>query len=691
MNSRVRGRRAAFAAAGAVLALAVALIPGGARNGASADPGATDPVRVQVAALQPAILTDQQTLIVAGRVGNASLTPVTDPVVSVRLASMPVSTRGQLRQPEAGEFDSSLVTVGQTYLGPTLPVGASQDFRIVVPVRNLPLAPPGVYVLAVEVVGGTEAGYNRVGISRTLLPYVPAGSEPETTSVVLLWPLAAAPARDARGILLSTALPDEISDGGRLRGILDAGRSAPDAVSWIVDSELLQTVSDMQSGYLVDDDGTVLPGSKSAAARAWLDDLRRATDGREVRTLPYADVEADGLVAAGMERDLVRSLSGAPALAATVLGRTTDGSVAWAAGGRFTTATIEALAAAGARTLIMRDSAMPAIGSTLTPSGSTDIATASGTVRALLTDSGLSEALVLPQRGQAQILSARQRFLAELTVVALEAPTIPRTLVAAPLSTRWRPSAALLRSLLAVIDTTPWLATKQVSTVLLEPPSEVPRTTSSAPAPRTLPTYYLGSVKGTQARVASASGILEAPASLSEPLTAALLRATSSAWRWRLEDGERIVASAEAAVAEVEAGVQVLPGDDVILSGDTGSVPLTIANSLEQAVTVGVRLVGSPPARLEAESLSGITIAPGKRESLVVPVRVIGGDPLLVRVEVLDADGAVFGAAGEVDLRTTAYARAARWFTIGAAVLLGVMVVFDIWRRVRRRPQRPAT
>ena len=111
--------------------------------------------------------------------------------------------------------------------------------------------------------------------------------------------------------------------------------------------------------------------------------------------------------------------------------------------------------------------------------------------------------------------------------------------------------------------------------------------------------------------------------------------------------------------------------------------------SQKEAGTVGVRLVGDPRPRLESDVLTAVQIEPGKRESLVIPVRVIGGDPLRVRVEILDREGGVLTTGGAVELRTTAYARAARWFTVGAAILLGLMVVFDIWRRVRRR-SRPA-
>jgi hypothetical protein len=318
-----------------------------------------------------------------------------------------------------------------------------------------------------------------------------------------------------------------------------------------------------------------------------------------------------------------------------------------------------------------------------------DIPTASGTVRGILTDSGLRAALSAPQQGAPQVLLARQQFLAELAVMAFEAPTIPRTVVAATAGPRWNPSAALLRDLLRIVRDTPWLVSTPLRTVLDEPPSRIPRTTAERPEDRTLPAYYLERIAALTARVNRVATVLTQPAAFTEPLTTTLLRAESSAWRFRIYQGAQVVGSVERAVREVEGSVSVVSGDDVILSGDTGSVPITVANGLDQMVTVGVRLVGDPRPRLESDVLTAVQIEPGKRESLVIPVRVIGGDPLRVRVEILDREGGVLTTGGAVELRTTAYARAARWFTVGAAILLGLMVVFDIWRRVRRR-SRPA-
>jgi hypothetical protein len=206
-----------------------------------------------------------------------------------------------------------------------------------------------------------------------------------------------------------------------------------------------------------------------------------------------------------------------------------------------------------------------------------------------------------------------------------------------------------------------------------------------------LPRYYFSRIKQNQDTLTGLSTVLSDPTSLTEPALATLLRAESTAWRFHISDGEGLVDSVESALDKTQNSIRVISRNDVILSGDTGSIPVTIANDLDQQVTVGLRLVGTPSARLDAQTVTGIVIEPGKRASVVVPVRVVGSESVQVAVQLLDGNNAQFGTSSAMQLKTTAYSRAARWFTIGAAVLLTLMVLFDIYRRVRHRRQKDAS
>lgn len=149
--------------------------------------------------------------------------------------------------------------------------------------------------------------------------------------------------------------------------------------------------------------------------------------------------------------------------------------------------------------------------------------------------------------------------------------------------------------------------------------------------------------------------------------------------------------SIDVSLAATASMVRVVPRENVVLSGDSGSVPVTVTNDLDQPVRVGLVLTAGNSARLAAEPVAAVEIAPGKRASLEVPVRIIGGDPLDVAVQLTDPAGGPFGEPVALELRTTAYSRAALWVAIAAASLLVLLVIFDIVRRSRGRRRSKAT
>ncbi|MEL0146995.1 MAG: DUF6049 family protein, partial [Actinomycetota bacterium] len=117
--------------------------------------------------------------------------------------------------------------------------------------------------------------------------------------------------------------------------------------------------------------------------------------------------------------------------------------------------------------------------------------------------------------------------------------------------------------------------------------------------------------------------------------------------------------------------------------GDSGRVPITIENSLDRTVTVGVQLRASPAIRLESEPLQGIQVEPGKKVSVDIEARVVGGNTLPVRVQLLTPDGTAFGEGARIDVASTAYARAAAWVVIVAFIAIVIFVVIGVARRIR--------
>ena len=658
---------------------------------------AAAPVRITITGLAPVALGQGTSLSMSGTVANTGLTTITALSVRLTLSTAPIIERRDLRKATEAEggYGSIPLYATTTALVDALPAGAKADYRISVDTAQLPLGDPGVYVLGAEAIGFGPAGYVILDTQRTLIPYVPDTVAP--VNVTWLWPLATAPAQTPDDVLLGDAIPREISPGGRLDDLLTAGASSP-SISWVVDSQLLQVASDMSDGYLVDKGGTIRAGTAADDAATWLvrareilgvpEDTARSTPRqRPLWVMPYADPDADALTRAGLATDVVRATTAAPDVAARQLDRLPDGTLAWAAGGRLDREALDILASAGVSTVVVRDKAAPAVpGLGYTPSGYLDVEASGGSVRALVADPGLLTALELPQGNQATILDARQRFLSELAFVALEPTEESRYLIAAAGSPRWDPNPRLLRAIIASIRGTQWTRLVPVSTVLALPDAQTERVFDpEARRARELSAAYLQRINATQASLDSLRTVLTDPLPVTAPIASALLRAESSAWRTRPREGERLLDSIDASLAETGSSVYVVPRDNVVLSGDRGSVPVTVTNDFDQTVRVGVVITADPAARLDAQPLESVEIEPGRRASLEVPVRVVGGEALTVSVQLTDPSGQAFGEPVSLELRTTAYSRAALWVAIAAAAVLVLLVVYDIVRRARQR------
>lgn len=658
------------------------------------------PVRITITGLAPIALGAGTSVSLSGTIANTGLTTITSLSVRLTLSATPVLERRELRKASEAEggYGSIPLFATTTAVADALAPGAKAPYRLTVDTAALPLSAAGVYVIGVEAVGFGPAGYVILDSSRTLIPYVPDPVPP--VNVAWLWPLATTPGQAPDDVLLGETVPREISPGGRLDDILSAGELSP-SISWVVDSQVLQVTSDMSDGYLVDKGGQIRAGTASDEAASWLararellgprsDDDRPSTRQRPVWVMPYADPDADALTEADLTTDLVRAVTAAPSVAERQLDRGPDGTLAWAAGGRLDRATLDVLASAGVSTVVIREkSARVTTDLGYTQSGYLDIEASGGRLRALVIDSGLLNALELPQGNQATILAARQRFLAELAFVALEPTDEARYLVAAAASPRWDPNPRLLRAIIASLRSTPWTRLVPVSTILALPPLATGRTFDpGVGSGRQLSAAYLQRITDIQGSVESLRTILSDPLPVTAPIASALLRAESSAWRTRPRDGEKLLDSIQASLDATERSVYVVPRDNVVLSGDRGSIPVTVTNDFDQAVRVGLVVTADPAARLETEPLPAIVIEPGRRASLEVPVRVVGGEALTVSVQLTDPAGTDFGEAVSLELRTTAYSRAALWVAIAAAVVLALLVVFDIVRRARQRGRR---
>ncbi len=697
---------------GLVIALMITPLLSVARESAIyADPLGSR-VAVVLDRLTPVVPTPGDTLRISGRLVNISGTSIDRVSIRLGISAGPLLSRSNITEvaelplvPEKDPIDYFLDRTLVDVPGP-LRAGDERPFSIQEPIDSLPLGKDGVYSLMVEVLG-TTAGNTalvRIGGARTFLPWVTSDIDP--ISLVWLWPLADYPAREADGVLLNENTPQSLAPGGRLDNLLTIGANNPGKVTWIADPELLQSATDIASGYQVRTPNStanrpVTVGDLSESASNWLTRLNNAlaaaiprrsksqNDRLPLRVMPYADVDASALERAQMDVDVVRATTMAPAIASTILGGSVSGTVYWAPFGRLNKKTSDVLASSGVRTVILNSNALPPINKDVPSTGLGVIGTTFGGMNAVLTDNRLSTTLGLSQNSRSQSIDMRQRFLAETLLasqlVPADAPS--RFMVAGPADIRWDPNATTLSELLKATGAAPWLESATLTDLLEEGATAIARERGGyGPQAKNseLSAQYLNQVQRVSTQLASLTAILDNPTGFSDSYAEAILRTESSAWRSDPETGLELLRSIRRGLTEQIGQVYALSAGTITLSGDEGLVPVTIANDLDRAITIGVQLRGLPSARLISEPLFGITIEPGRKVSVELNAQVVGGRALTTNVQLLTPDGQDFGDPAQIQLESTAYAQAAAWVIAAAFIAIIVFVVVGISRRIHK-------
>lgn len=660
-------------AAAGVMALAAVAMPGPAQ--------AQTQVQVVLDTLTPIVPTSAGTLHLAGRVVNTSTSTMTSPQVQLRLSPAPIAGRSGIDAVLSGSGAATAPVLVQA-LGPDLAPGAQQQFTIDVPLRRLPLHAPGTYAMTVAALEGTS---RTVGDLRTFLPWYPSSERlPHAVGVVWLWPLADAPARTATNVLIDDQTPRALARGGRLADLVDVGREFSSTLMWMIDPSLLQTADIVSRGYQVVQDGAVVVGNSSPDASTWLNELRATVTPTNASAFAYADVDAAADRRNGLRTDVVRAMTSAAPIASDLLRSAVPGGTYWSPSGSLDLRTANLLASAGARVAILSTSAMA--GAADQPrQGLADYATSFGNLDAVLADARLSATLAQPQRTASEVILARQRFLAETAVIA-ESPQArthtPLTVVAAPLDVRWAPNPSLLRSVLRATQSAPWMIPTTLASLLNSTPGPSARLPYQPRSSNELTAAHLTRVRTVQQRVGQLTAVQQDPGPTNQAYSEALLRAQSSAWRTQPATGTALVTAISRELTAQISQVRPTSSGTITFSGDSGAVPVTLANDSGALVTVGLRLTGVPSSRLESEPIQGIAIEPGQKISVQVPVRIVGGDPLTTRVQILTPSGQDYGAAATITLVSTAYARAAGWVVIAAFAAIALFVVVGIARRI---------
>ena len=636
---------------------------------------ATTGVSVAIDAISPRVPTPGQRLRVTGTVTNHGSTPIAELSVRLRLSVIPISSRSELQAMSSGAMpeDGVPVTGSLVHPRPTLAAGASVGFVLDVPLSSLGLGPFGVYPMGVEVRGSTPAGYGRVAIVQTFLPWMPTGAAPSPTGVAWLWPLASPPRLDVAGQFLGDQLGASLQPQGRLGTLLAIGAASPVPLTWVVDPALLQSAQTMAGGYqAIEGSQTLRAGPNGPQAAAWLGGLRAAVTRSTVLALPYSDADVTALVRAGLGADVAPALELGRTVAGQVLGAPVGTDVTWPAGGYADPQTLSTLRADGVTTVVLRSSAYPPTTAvTYTPTGRGSLSTSSGTMAALLSDDTLDTVVDTATPTRTDRVLGEQLFLAQTALITAERPAQARTVLIAP-SRLWDPSPSYARALLDITASVPWLRPATLAQLQALPPANVARAAFTFPASAVaaeLPVAYLRQVVQAQASANRTASLLTSPQPMRAAWLAAVLRMASADLRTQPQLRTALLYAARTRAIALSHAVRVV-STTVTLGSRSGTFPLTITNDLSQQVTVDIGLTPTS-ARIGVTAPPSVTIEPHRKAQVLVRAQALANGLALVDAQLRTSTGAPYGPVVPIRVNVTQYA------TIGTLVVgLAAVVLF---------------
>ncbi|HTE72055.1 MAG TPA: DUF6049 family protein [Actinomycetes bacterium] len=695
-----RARALGLAVLTLLLAVPLTLSPGlPAGHGAGAAPAvaATTPAALRLTSISPDVATAGGVLRVTGGITNTGRQELRDVEVRLRLSATRLGSRAELAAVAEGRTTSRDGDPIATTTLPDLDAGGTTTFAVSRALDEIPqLTGFGVYVLGVEVLAGRPSGFGRVAMVRTMLPWVPEQPDFLPTGYTWLWPLVSRPTRLSDGTFSDDVLAGEMSADGRLGRLLDAGTRIQDAaaLTWVIDPELLSAAADMADGYRVQaPDGSTVPGGGSGIAGLWLDRLRTVTAGQQVLPLPYADPDLVALNRHGRAGDIVRADASAEATFADVLplaGPVSD--IAWPINGFVNRSTLGVLRGDGRTAAVLDGRAVPPeIDLSYTPAGRADLATRSGKVAGLLADPGLADQL---RRHGPDPLLAGQRVLAETAMITSELPSTgtERSIVVMP-PRRWDPEQAFLDRLVATADA-PWTAAVPLRMLAQTAPPEIDRQPLDYPSVQRrleLPGLYLRALDAMHTSISLLRAILTDPAQLVPELERSVNLLESSWWRGRPSRVNRLDREKDL-LTEARTSVRVQPGN-FTFSSRSGTIPVTVANELDQEVEVVLRLDPQTP-RLRVDPVEAFTIGPKSKRQIPVSASAVASGPVVVDAQLHTPGGAAYGQPVPLQISITQYGTVALYITAVAAGVLFLAAGVRVLRRVvsaRREEPDPPT
>jgi hypothetical protein len=721
--------------AAAVVAAALSVAPAAASSAGPAGPGQAGPVQpmsITITSISPTYATPKGQVTVSGTVTNTTAAAATELSVQLWSSSVRLPDRAAmasyLTAPAGATVDSPLPKSMQTLA--TVPAHSTRSWSLTLRVSQAGMTAFGVYPLAAEL---SQFG-GPVDAARTFLPFWPAASQARTVrpvSLAWIWPLIDVPHQAACPALLNNKLKASVASGGRLNQLLavgssPAGRSA--GLTWAIDPALLNDVKVMTARYQVGGTATcghasTLPAS--AAARAWLSGVQSVAAQQDFFVTPYADVDVAALSHRGLNSELADAFADGRKEAGAILhgqvqrppvalggsraeaGAT--GLIAWPPNGVADYGVLESLAASPNRigTVILDSTMMPpAVDNGITPTAVTTTPDGVyGQMHVLLADNDIEQVLSAPAGGlpgiapgtkpspAAAAFAREQWFLAQTAMIASEAPHTARAVVVAP-PRRWDPGAALASSLLDESVHTPWLRPASLSGLVAAPPPTGQVRRKDPPKYQVSRSELRAPLLRQVQQLNDQIGLLESILVQSGPryLSTAVAAIESSAWRGQpsgRRTARQLLRKVSAFVAVQQHQVRIIDPLRVTLGGKSGEVPVSIRNTLGQAVRVRLRVSVPSTGRVVIGNPDKlITVAGGEQRTIKIPVKAAEAGSTTLTLWLTNSGGRPLpGSTARMTVEATHFGTMA---IVIIGIALAVFVITAIGRAIRRGTRQPS-
>ncbi|GAA4712581.1 hypothetical protein APR04_004339 [Promicromonospora umidemergens] len=682
---------AAVLLVGSTVVPATATAPSTSRATAPADavvehvpaaPSGQGPLDVSVTEISHPVATPGDKVTIRARITNTTDAAVSGTVAQLTVDFLALTSRAQIAAwSDAGMLDPVHGDPIDEAV-PKLAPGASTNVSFTYDPRVPALQGFGPRRLAVSV----NDASGRLGIARTFLMYDADGAEREPMRLSVLAAVTSPATDPSDPDATEIELAQQAAEGQRLDGVL---RVAEDTdLSLAIDPNVMGRAS----------------RSEDPALTEWSDRMVAAAEQTATYTLPSHDLDLAALAHAEVYATGGRSFVRAPRIPNWAIPESWNRSLAWPADGVVPDIETLGLAVATGRQDVVVGGGGLAYEGYGTPTGRADVATPSGTARAAVTDTTLTEAFVsatdLSEAGyesaagttdtsaEASTASTAaegtQRLLADTAAIVSQSPADPPTVfIAAPRT--WTPDAAAAISILDTLDEAAWLDTTTLDRLLRQDAQNEGRTPlpKHRPAKAEISPNDVAALEHARDAVVTFSSVAgEQRGQIWRPGVVRLIAPLSVAQRQDPGRRSSIVQQVLQTTNELtHESITVVPRQDINFITDVGNIPVRVRNGLDLDATVTVVLRPDHP-RLTVDARSEATIPAGQEVDVQVPVRAIGSGDVQVTAQILTPTGAKITDNSSFQVRVRA-----GWEEVGtwiAAGLVALLFLAGIWRTVRR-------